>query len=186
MVDGLYIIEDFYNDPYEVRSLALASEFKVRGNYPGLRTDARDKEHREYLKGFFEKILNTDITFFEGGYNTAFQYTTEEDDTWIHHDDTDWAGVIYLTPDAPIESGTSIYRHKETKTLMWDGVNNSPTDFNQTNFLKDLTKWEKVVNIGNVFNRLILYKGAYYHRSELPGFGQNQYDGRLFQTFFFS
>ena len=36
MVDGVRVIENFYNDPYDVRSLALASDFEAKGNYPGL------------------------------------------------------------------------------------------------------------------------------------------------------
>jgi len=185
MVDGVRVIENFYNDPYDVRSLALASDFEVRGNYPGLRTEARDEEHRGYLKTFLEGILDDKITHFIGGYNTAFQFTTENDTTWVHHDDTVWAGIIYLTPNAPVESGTVICRHKRTGISMWD-PNNPITDFNysptETN---DLTKWDRILTIGNVFNRLVLYRGAYYHRSDVAGFGKDKYDGRLFQTFFF-
>ena len=68
---------------------------------------------------------------------------------------------------------------------MWD-PNNPITDFNysptETN---DLTKWDRILTIGNVFNRLVLYRGTYYHRSDVAGFGKDKYDGRLFQTFFF-
>ena len=185
MVDGVRVIENFYNDPYDVRSLALASDFEAKGNYPGLRTEARDEEHRGYLKTFLEGILDDKITHFIGGYNTAFQFTTENDTTWVHHDDTVWAGIIYLTPNAPVESGTIICRHKRTGISMWD-PNNPITDFNysptETN---DLTKWDRILTIGNVFNRLVLYRGAYYHRSDVAGFGKDKYDGRLFQTFFF-
>ena len=50
---------------------------------------------------------------------------------------------------------------------MWD-PNNPITDFNysptETN---DLTKWDRILTIGNVFNRLVLYRGAYYHRSDV-------------------
>jgi hypothetical protein len=31
-------IDDFYENPMEVRDFALKQEFKVRGNYPGQRT----------------------------------------------------------------------------------------------------------------------------------------------------
>lgn len=33
------IIDDFYSNPEEVREFALEQEFKVRGNYPGMRTE---------------------------------------------------------------------------------------------------------------------------------------------------
>ena len=49
-----------------------------------------------------------------------------------------------------------------------------------------ITKWTPIVQVANIFNRLIMYRGEYYHRSVRPGFGKNQFDGRLFQTFFFN
>jgi hypothetical protein len=40
-----------------------------------------------------------------------------------------------------------------------------------------------VDRIGNIYNRLILYRGDLFHVS-LDYFGRNIADGRLFQTFF--
>ena len=34
------VIDDFYGDPDKVRNFALKQEFKVRGNYPGQRTES--------------------------------------------------------------------------------------------------------------------------------------------------
>jgi hypothetical protein len=34
------VIDDFYSDPMRVRDFALKQEFKVRGNYPGQRTES--------------------------------------------------------------------------------------------------------------------------------------------------
>ena len=50
---------------------------------------------------------------------------------------------------------------------------------------RDLSKWEMVDIVGNKYNRLVLYRGDLFH-SSLDYFGTNQYDGRLFQTFFFN
>ena len=50
---------------------------------------------------------------------------------------------------------------------------------------QDLTKWEKITEVANVYNRLILYDARQFHMS-LDYFGNDMYDGRLFQTFFFS
>ncbi len=47
------------------------------------------------------------------------------------------------------------------------------------------TKWEMVDRVGNVFNRLIMYRADNYHVS-LDYFGKDMYDGRLFQVFFFN
>jgi hypothetical protein len=88
---------------------------------------------------------------------------------------------LYLTPDAPLESGTAIYRHGPTGIMK-----HSPeqiVDFN--NFAHDESDWEIVAEAKNVYNRLVIYDSQYYHRSVLPGFGKDKTDGRLFQTFFF-
>ena len=180
MLDGLYIFEDFYENPDQIRDYALTLVFNVKGNYPGLRTEAYYEEHRSYLKKFFEEnVLKQKINYWPGGYNTAFQYTTKEDTTWIHHDDTTWAGILYLTPDAPVESGTSFHRHKDTGIFCWDRTED--TDL-KTNKKKE---WEEIAFVGNIYNRLIVYRGGYYHRSKVAGFGTDKSDGRLFQTFFF-
>jgi hypothetical protein len=49
---------------------------------------------------------------------------------------------------------------------------------------QDMTKWEMTDRLANKFNRLVLYRGDFFHMS-LDYFGQDKYDGRLFQTFFF-
>ena len=50
---------------------------------------------------------------------------------------------------------------------------------------QDYTKWEMSDRLGNVYNRLVLYRGGLYHVS-LDYFGKNLHDGRLFQVFFFN
>lgn len=178
----MFIIQDgFYNNPEQVRDYALGLDFSVSGNYPGLRTEPYPEPYFTNMKLALEQILNKKITFWEAGYNTAFQYTTEESRTWTHYDATQWAAVVYLTPDAPMESGTGIYRHKETGIYQHKA---GQIDFNNTPHSED--EWELFDYCANVFNRIVVYEGTLYHRSRLPGFGKTKYDGRLFQTFFFN
>ena len=89
-------------------------------------------------------------------------------------------------PDAPLESGTAIYRNKESKVFMLDR-NDPKTDYNSSaEDINEVDKWEPIIQVSNIFNRLVIYRGEYYHRSMLPGFGDSKYNGRLFQTFFFN
>lgn len=188
MDTNFIIIDNFYNNADEVREYALAQEFVTEGNYPGYRTGPENDEQHEYIREYFEQnVIGRPITYWPKEYNTAYQITTEESKTWIHHDETMWAAVLYLTPNAPADSGTGIFRHKETGIYEWDRVKDSPSDFNHSDFLGDdsMDKWECVNFSGNVYNRLVLYKGSLYHRSMVPGFGTDKYTGRLFQTFFF-
>lgn len=186
MTPTLIMFDNFYGNPTDVRNYALSLPFDVTGNYPGRRTKVMSEPHFSSAKTLFEDILQKKITWWPEEYNTSFQYTTKDDKTWVHYDPTMWAAVLYLTPDAPLEAGTAIYRNKETKISMLDR-NDPLTDYNNSaDILSDMEKWESIVTISNVFNRLIMYRGEYYHRSMLPGFGDNQYNGRLFQTFFFN
>jgi hypothetical protein len=183
-------IDDFYADPIQVREFALKQEFKVRGNYPGQRTvsflnDPIKKKLRDILYPFAGEITN-----WGGEYTGSFQYTTAADRSWIHADSTtDWAAVCYLTPDAPVTAGTGIFRHKETGWMNFDYKRqNDPEYMKQAppgDECQDYTKWEMVDRVGNVFNRLIMYRADNYHVS-LDYFGKDINDGRLFQVFFFN
>jgi hypothetical protein len=183
-------IDDFYADPMQVREFALKQEFKVRGNYPGQRTvsflnDPIKKKLRDILYPFAGEITN-----WGGEYTGSFQYTTAADRSWIHADSTtDWAAVCYLTPDAPVTAGTGIFRHKETGWMNFDYKRqNDPEYMKQAppgDECQDYTKWEMVDRVGNVFNRLIMYRADNYHVS-LDYFGKDINDGRLFQVFFFN
>jgi len=183
-------IDDFYADPMQVREFALKQEFKVRGNYPGQRTvsflnDPIKKKLRDILYPFAGEI-----TDWGGEYTGSFQYTTATDRSWIHADSTtDWAAVCYLTPNAPVTAGTGIFRHKETGWMNFDYKRqNDPEYMKQAppgDECQDYTKWEMVDRVGNVFNRLIMYRADNYHVS-LDYFGKDINDGRLFQVFFFN
>jgi hypothetical protein len=34
-------------------------------------------------------------------------------DSWVHRDGTDWAAIVYLTPDAPPSAGTAFFKHRK-------------------------------------------------------------------------
>jgi hypothetical protein len=146
------------------------------------------------MKQTIESIVTPfygNITYWsEEQYTGAFQYTTSRDRSWIHADQTTkWAGVCYLTPNAPLSAGTGLFRHKATGLTA--APRNEDGTYNQDllNIInkdsQDMTKWELVDRLANVYNRLVLYRGDNFHIS-LDYFGQDKYDGRLFQTFFFN
>ena len=183
-------VDNFYNDVDEVREMALNMEFGVRGNYPGQRTKA---VYNEGVKNAINEIIRPyagDITSWTTDeYNGAFQYTTQRDRSWVHADQTTtWAAVVYLTPNAPLSGGTGLFRHKETGLEMAPKLPNGQYDKKIMDEIyqdsQDMTKWEMTNFIGNVYNRLIMYRGDIFHTS-LDYFGRDLHDGRLFQTFFF-
>jgi len=192
MKTNLIITDDFYQDPMEVRSFALQQEFGVKGNYPGQRTEPF--HNWPGLKDTIQSIVKNaggKITWYETDYTSCFQYTTKEDKSWIHPDHTtNWAGVCYLTPNAPVSGGTGLFRHKETGATT--PPRNKDGSYNEEWLnehvwpnSRDFSKWDMTAMVGNVFNRLVLYRGDLFH-SSLDYFGNDKYDGRLFQTFFFN
>ena len=174
---SIIVVDNFYRNPMEVREFALKQNFSVTGNFPGYRTDqpyATD-ELRDLMQSYLKPFgMEIDIWNNEPCYhNGMFQYTTTEDRSWIHADsiNTDMAGVVYMTPDAPVSAGTGFYKPK------------NPVDLSPPNG-KDITKWHLVDQVGNVFNRLVLYNSHLWHMS-MDYFGDCKENGRLFQVFFF-
>jgi hypothetical protein len=183
-------IADFYNNVDEVRAFAMQQEFTSEPHhYPGKRTKSFLNDSTKKIIQDIIKPFSGDVTWWGDTNSGAFQYATAFDRSWIHADyTTTWAGVIYLTPDAPLSSGTGIFRHKATGLRGWMELEHTPEENKGAPHRldsMDYTKWEMVDRIGNVYNRLIMYRGDLFHVS-LDYFGKDIQDGRLFQTFFFN
>lgn len=184
---NIIVVDDFYENPLEVREFALQQEYLTNNYYPGKRTKSFSNliiknKIQNIIENTKGKITNFPLYDHDNG---SFQYATSKDKTWIHSDDidTNMAGVLYLTPNAPVSSGTTIYRLKQ------NGICNSEEqklfDINITQYNTDYSKWEAVDTIGNIFNRLILFNSTQFHCST-NYFGTDINNGRLFQIFFFS
>jgi ribosome recycling factor len=167
------VIDNFYENPLNVREFALSQKFDTTGNFPGERTQSLS------LNDIFKKIqgyiyqYSSNNTYIDG-YYSAFQYTTSKHQSWVHIDNNnEWAGILYLTPDAPVTSGTTFYEFYD-KYASQDLMNK---------YSKDMTKWKEIDIVGNIFNRLILFNSKRYHMSR-DYFGTDVNNGRLFQVFF--
>jgi hypothetical protein len=191
---SLIVIDNFYNNAMETRDYILKQKFSVKGNYPGSRTKSYANEQlkdiiQKYVEPFGGKITQFPIPKTDEDastiYNGAFQYTTSRDRSWVHIDGyNNWAGVVYLTPDAPLSSGTAFYKFYDGSMNARDGqLLNNKKEIDRCS--QDMTKWTIVDKVGNVFNRLILFNSNNHHMS-LDYFGDTKENGRLFQLFFFS
>jgi len=191
---NLIVIDNFYYNAMETRNFILKQDFSLEGNYPGKRTisyaNLQLKEIiQKYVEPFGGKITQFPIpnskTSSERIDNGSFQYTTSRDRSWVHYDGwNNWAGVLFLTPDAPITSGTGFYKFNDGSMCQQEGnLLNNKEDTDK--YSQDLTKWTLVDMVGNVFNRLILFNSTRYHMS-MDYFGDKKENGRLFQVFFFS
>jgi hypothetical protein len=177
----LVVLDDFLDDPHAARRFALAQPFDIAGNYPGRRTRAfADEMHKEA----FERLLGRRIIFWPtdpGSYNGSYQYTTADMNSWHHRDSTTHGAVLYLTPNAPPESGTQFFVHRDL------GVEReTPETADRLNAdSNDPAVWVLTDQTANRFNRLVVFNGRRTHRSG-PYFGTGPSDGRLFQVFFFN
>ena len=177
------VIDDFLDDPDRVRELALRQQFHTSAGYKGRRT------HEQFLddstREAFEKVLVRPITRWqEHEMNGTFQICTAVDPVVYHTDLQTHAGTIYLTPDAPVEAGLSLYRsRRDGNHRRAAGLSAGEIDDMFGGFY-DKTIWEEVDRIGNLYNRLVLWDGSLVHAASCY-FGQGLTDGRLFQMFFF-
>jgi hypothetical protein len=179
MRTNVVITEDFYLNADEVRSFALSQEFSQKGNYPGSRTNSFINDNiKEIIQNILRPISGNVTSWNDAaGLTGSFELATSLNRSWMHTDEyNSWAGVCYLTPDAPLSGGTGLFMYKKTGSIYEDG-----TDYSLDT--QDMTKWELVDRIANRYNRLVLYRSNIYHTS-LDYFGNDLQDGRLFQLFF--
>ena len=178
---NLFIIDNFYNDPDEVRNFALNQiEYKndIRW-YKGMRSTEcyRTNEMRQT----FENIIGENITNWEQGFNGCFQITTAEDPQVYHYDQQKWAAMIYLTPNAPLKSGTRTHVSKLT------GLRHSEQHDIDSSFVfgfYDSTKFDIADSAANIYNRLVIMNAKMIH-SAGAYFGNSKETGRLTHLFFF-
>lgn len=187
---SVIVVDNFYENPDKVREFALSNEFQLNPSYhKGRRTN--EVFRPKFLKEKFESLIGRKIKDWDYyGTNGCFQYCTSEDKLVYHYDGQNYAAVIYLTPDAPPESGTTLYRSKHNKLRKITNLDYSQKSFDEyqqetfpTGFY-DSTQFEVVDVIGNVYNRLVLWDAKLIHAAS-SYFGNNLQNSRLFHLFFF-
>ncbi len=182
----LWVIDNFYDNPDAIREFALIQNYEFSDYHRGRRTD-----HQFEIPGTkeaFESIMGMKITAWmeTHGMCGRFQYCTCEDALVYHADSQKWAGVVYLTPDAPYESGTSLLAHKKTGIRHCDhpDIMNVWAEAAPTGVHLDATPWEEIDKIANVYNRLVIWDGHCPHAAS-KYFGFTKETSRLFHLFFF-
>jgi hypothetical protein len=146
------------------------TESKLWGGWRGYRSNPLDTIDADLEKLWFDEIFNKAFsTQSVTGYDIVsyLHFSTARLNNIIPqhirwHNDIDpsknyypkYAGVVYLTPNAPLDSGTSV-------------------------ILSD----KKIKNVENVFNRAVIYKADLMHKPNRL-FGDTMDNSRLTLTFF--
>lgn len=192
MDKGVIVVDNFYKDPDLVRNWAMNNiEFSPSDYHKGER--ATERFILDGTKEKLEEIIGKPIyNWNHPGYaNGIFQFCTADQPIVYHVDNQTYAAMVYLTPDAPPTSGTAFYRSKVTGDYSFDDDKRQTQAYvdafrgnsNEMNFY-DGSHFEKIDEVGNVYNRLVLFNAKNIHAAT-QYFGDAIENSRFFHMFFF-
>ena len=195
------IIENFYENPDAIRTFALSQKYQFRHQIKGVKyvfPGCRTKDLSAINKPLFDKVNNKIISLFHNAEHdymqwaiaTSFQSVSAEYGQGVIHTDqnTVFAAVLYLTPDAPLDSGTSLFKPnaKFDEEKYRRCLKENDKRFDEGKIIMDTSyhdMFDEIVRVNNVYNTLILYEGRHYHAAN-HFFGNTLKDSRLAQVFF--
>lgn len=160
---NLLVIDNFFENPYDVREFALYKKFTQLENIPGLRTKNMNSviNYKNLLQSLickFYKIIEIKQTVFHIMRSCDIQ-RIHTDSQNVDQTNICLSAIIYLNPDSTIDSGTSFYNKN-----------------------KITCEFEKILDVGNIFNRIIIFDTAIYHTPN-SCFGNDIYNSRLTLNF---
>jgi hypothetical protein len=196
------VVENFYEKPNVIRQFALNQKYQycheipnINYVFPGCRTKDLSTLNPHLFAEICKKLVSlfhiSEHDYMRWAITTSFQSVTAEFGKGVIHTDhnTVFAAVLYLTPDAPLNSGTSLYK----PNAQFDEEQYQAEILkNDDNFKANLPisydyhhMFDEIVRVNNVYNTLILYEGAIFHAAN-QFFGDHLKNARLAQVFFVS
>jgi hypothetical protein len=187
------VVDNFFSEPDIIRKWVndLPMQKTLEGQWPGYRSPALHTIDSHFSNTLILKALSTYFNLRYENFtwedsNVSFSviepYDTNKDSSknkgWVHIDtNSDVAGVIYLTPNADLNSGTSLYQPKpefekdisffkqyeEKKAFYGDG---KISDKDYITAIENFNnKFTETVNVKNVYNRMIIYDSRIFHKA---------------------
>jgi tryptophan halogenase len=167
--EGLIIEDNFFDQPDVIRELALNHKFKSHqevGNvgWRGFRGEITMEEYPQLVNYMYSKIAKLNPKLSGKFLSLHFHYVLEKtksecfpsfEETKFHKDLSNWAGIVYLTPNADPNGGTLL----------------SSDDMKETKLVE------------NIYNRFVLYPSDILH-APADLFGNDINDGRMTLTVF--
>ena len=169
------VLDNFFDDPDKVRAWALQQEYTSdpRGQWPGMRSKTIFELDESFFHVITRKVFSIfyDLSTEDVNWivNANFQIINKEYESgWVHTDDavSQITGIIYLNPNANLNSGTSIYQQR--KDLLQH--NHAYLDKKRDSYLNKLSiqdarkykeehnsQYEETIRVNNVYNRLICF-----------------------------
>jgi hypothetical protein len=157
------LIDNFFENVDDVRSIALSSNYTKSNEETGWKGFRAPIIDVDIISTINNKLIEFDSKFKDIILQHFFHYTLDNTKNEqvdflkerFHKDGFDWAGVVYLTPNPPPNSGTIIFDRFKNPTI----------------------------KIENIYNRFVFYNGNTLHGVE-DTFGNNIIDGRMTVTLF--
>ncbi len=205
MHKSLIVLDNFYDNPIQVRQFAFSMGFRkppYETGYPGYETPSLDEKQLKQIASKLGEVVNSRLAWPSSKPQGVFRITTPKDEeerkNLVHIDPCSWTAVVYLSLPQHCLGGTSFYRHKETGLHSYfpeinpevqDALRERETDYASLQKIifkdtLDLSKWEETERVSMRFNRAILFRGGRFHGVPTL-FGDSLENGRLVQTFFF-
>lgn len=191
------IIDDFFEIPSVWRHYALKQEYTRDVNhatYAGIRTSTLDVMSEDLFHKFASKIMPhlAGYTYFQSLQVNFTSVDGSYGQGWIHDDEPKWnvAGIIYLNPNPPPNSGTLFYKQisefdHDYGQIFFEELNAKPEDRApyQKYKLEQKSSFRKILTVGNVYNRCVIFNPALYHSADTY-FGDTFETSRLTINFF--
>lgn len=198
----IQIIDNFFQDVEAVRKFALQLPYDKQGGFvPGVRSEFMHVVDPKFFHMFAKQLsacfFDVERDEFDIDCICQFQIINADyEQGWIHNDidDNSWqiAGVVYLTPNAPLESGTAIYNKVGPDSVPYQEIvaakqlfYSQAGDLDSARIVREKhnSSFAETVRINNVYNRLLVYDTDQWHRA-LKYFGDSKDDSRLTLVFF--
>lgn len=207
----LHILDDCLPDPETCRERILRLPFHARRyagqNYPGLQTDGMDvPDIMQIIATQLGKTIKY-ISPDNGSCRASFADSMARSD--IHADNESgadfqsYAAVLYLNLPSQCQGGTSFWQHQATgwrrrppdaevraagfadfKSFLQRALPRHEAGQEYNLMLAQREGWQCSLQVPMQFNRLIIYRGDFFH-SIGDVFGSTLQDARLAQLFFF-
>jgi len=182
-------VDDFFKNPDDIRNFGLSLEKKpdAEGKWPGKRSfilhDIDEKFANELILKVFSTYIDlkyTSVRWKES--QVMFQEISPfKNDIinkgWIHQDTgMQLAFIIYLTPDADPNAGTSLFRIKKEirksfyhkrhyeKEKLLKGENVNVNEYNKA-ISNNENLFQEITRYSNIYNRMIAYDSREFHRA---------------------
>lgn len=195
---NMMIIDDFFDNPDEIRQMALTMHYPPateKDYFPG-----RNSATRVTVPGLdnvISSLVRERLSPAPGTSHAVPRLAMAGDVAQrnVHIDQCHWSAIYYMTPDEHCEGGTNFYKHLPTNTEyapytadelkkvgfdkpsdIWDKVLNPHSN--------DDSKWQRTLHIPMKYNRLIIFRPWYYHSSGIS-FGETPETARLILPLFF-